>query len=94
MQVCVIEDKRRMGAWLLALLLCLPAMAAAATLDPAVLPRVQAATSSGKPVLLRVDYDAGHGLGSSTSQREALTADLWSFALWQMGDPAFQPAAH
>lgn len=56
--------------------------------------RVQAATSSGKPALLRVDYDAGHGMGSSTSQRENLTADLWSFALWQMGDPAFQPAAH
>jgi prolyl oligopeptidase len=53
--------------------------------------RVQAATSSGKPALLRVDYDAGHGMGSSTSQRENETADLWSFALWQMGDPAFQP---
>ena len=56
--------------------------------------RVQAASSSGKPALLRIDYDAGHGLGSSTSQREALLADLWSFGLWQMGDAAFQPAAH
>ncbi len=56
--------------------------------------RVQAATSSGKPALLRIDYDAGHGLGSSTSQRENLLADQWSFALWQMGDAAFQPAAH
>ena len=56
--------------------------------------RVQAASSSGKPALLRVDYDAGHGLGSSTSQRENQLADLWTFALWQMGDPAFQPAAH
>jgi len=55
--------------------------------------RVQAATSSGKPALLRVDYDAGHGQGSSNSQRENQIADLWSFALWQMGDPAFQPAA-
>jgi len=54
--------------------------------------RVQAATSSGRPVLLRVDYDAGHGIGSTRSQREVLQADLWSFALWQMGDPAFQPA--
>ena len=56
--------------------------------------RVQAATSSGRPALLRIDYDAGHGIGSSTSQRENQLADLWSFALWQMGDPAFQPAAH
>jgi prolyl oligopeptidase len=54
--------------------------------------RVQAATSSGKPVLLRVDYDAGHGIGSTRSQREMLQADLWSFALWQMGHSAFQPA--
>jgi prolyl oligopeptidase len=55
--------------------------------------RVQAATASDKPVLLRVDYDAGHGIGSSSSQREALLADLWTFALWQMGDQAFQPEA-
>jgi prolyl oligopeptidase len=54
--------------------------------------RVQAATSSHHPVLLRIDYDAGHGMGSNRSQREVETADLWSFALWQMGDPAFQPA--
>jgi prolyl oligopeptidase len=55
--------------------------------------RVQAATSSKRPVLLRVDYDAGHGIGSSNSQYESELADLWSFALWQMGDPEFQPAA-
>jgi prolyl oligopeptidase len=44
-------------------------------------------------VLLRVDYDAGHGIGSTQSQREIKLADQWSFALWQMGDPAFQPVA-
>ena len=54
--------------------------------------RVQTATSSHRPVLLRVDYDAGHGIGSTTSQREVTLADMWSFALWQMGDPQFQPA--
>jgi prolyl oligopeptidase len=53
--------------------------------------RVQAATSSGRPVLLRVDYDAGHGMGSTQSQQEVETADMWSFAFWQMGDPQFQP---
>jgi prolyl oligopeptidase len=53
--------------------------------------RVQAATSSGRPVLLRIDYDAGHGIGSTASQGEGLTADTWAFALWQMGDPEFQP---
>jgi prolyl oligopeptidase len=54
--------------------------------------RVQAATTSGRPVLLRVDYDAGHGIGSTESQQEIETADLYSFALWQMGDPEFQPS--
>jgi prolyl oligopeptidase len=53
--------------------------------------RVQAASRSGRPVLLRVDYDAGHGIGSTARQYEAETADLWSFALWQTGDPEFQP---
>ena len=53
--------------------------------------RVQAATSSGRPVWVRIDYDAGHGIGSTLSQYEAELADLWSFTLWQMGDPAFQP---
>ena len=53
--------------------------------------RLQAATSSGKLVLLRVDYDAGHGIGSTKSQVNIETADQWSFLLWQFGDPGFQP---
>jgi prolyl oligopeptidase len=53
---------------------------------------LQAATSSGKPVLLRVDYEAGHGMGSTKTQRERLLADQWSFLLWQFGVPGFQPA--
>lgn len=54
--------------------------------------RLQSATSSRKPVLLRVDYDAGHGLGSTKSQTNLDIADEWSFLLWQFGDPAFQPS--
>ena len=55
--------------------------------------RLQAATSSGKPVLLRVDFDAGHGyLGSSRAQSQALTTDELSFLFWQLGDPAFAEA--
>jgi prolyl oligopeptidase len=53
--------------------------------------RVQAATASGRPALLRVDYDAGHGIGSTASQHEEELADLWAFTLWQMGDPQFKP---
>ena len=54
--------------------------------------RLQAATASGKPVLLRVDFDAGHGMGSTKAQWTAEEADVWSFFLWQMGEPGFQPA--
>jgi prolyl oligopeptidase len=55
--------------------------------------RLQASTNSGKPVLLRVDYDAGHGMGSTKGQRDAEMADEVAFMLWQTGDAAYQPAA-
>jgi prolyl oligopeptidase len=52
--------------------------------------KLQASTTSGKPVLLRVDFDAGHGLlGSSRAQAQAFTTDLYAFLFWQLGDPAF-----
>ena len=46
--------------------------------------RLQAATSSGKPILLRVDYDAGHGVGSTRSQQDREAADTYAFLLWQL----------
>jgi prolyl oligopeptidase len=49
--------------------------------------RLQAATSSSKPVLLRVDYDAGHGLGSNRDQVAAVLADEFAFLSWQLGLP-------
>jgi len=49
--------------------------------------RLQAASSSSKPVLLRVDYDAGHGLGSNRDQVAALVADEFAFLAWQLGLP-------
>ncbi len=52
--------------------------------------RLQAATGSGKPVILRVDYDAGHGMGSTKAQGDELLADEYAFLLWQLGDPDFQ----
>ncbi|HET7096070.1 MAG TPA: prolyl oligopeptidase family serine peptidase [Casimicrobiaceae bacterium] len=47
--------------------------------------RLQAATTSGKPVLLRVDFDAGHGYGSTKKQRNEELADTFAFLLWQLG---------
>jgi prolyl oligopeptidase len=54
--------------------------------------RVQAATTSGKPVLLRVDFQAGHGIGSTRSQRDEEFGDIFAFILWQTGIAGFQPA--
>jgi prolyl oligopeptidase len=55
--------------------------------------RLQAATSSGRPVLLLVDPDAGHGMGSTKLQRDRETADQLAFFYWQIGWPAYQPRA-
>jgi len=55
--------------------------------------RLQAATTSGKPILLRVDYEAGHGIGSTKTQVEQELADEWSFLFWQFGDARFQMSA-
>ncbi len=56
--------------------------------------RLQAATRQipdANPVLLRLDYDAGHGVGSTRNQRNAELADVYSFLLWQFREPGFQP---
>ncbi|MDQ3025099.1 MAG: prolyl oligopeptidase family serine peptidase [Pseudomonadota bacterium] len=53
--------------------------------------RLNAATSSGKPVLMRVDPDAGHGPGAPRTSRNEELADIYAFLLWQLGDPQFQP---
>ncbi len=47
--------------------------------------RLQAATSSGKPILLRVDFDAGHGLGSTRAQQDREAADTYAFILSRTG---------
>ncbi|NYE59129.1 prolyl oligopeptidase [Duganella sp. 1224] len=49
--------------------------------------RLQAATTSGKPVLLRVDFDAGHGMGSTRAQQDAEAADTYAFILSQTTPP-------
>jgi prolyl oligopeptidase len=43
--------------------------------------RLQAATTSGRPILLRVDPHAGHGFGSTRAQRVELTADMFAFLM-------------
>jgi prolyl oligopeptidase len=55
--------------------------------------RLQEATTSGNPVLLLLDTEAGHGIGSMRSQIQEQVASRWSFALWQFGVDGFQPVA-
>jgi prolyl oligopeptidase len=53
--------------------------------------RLQQATTSGNPVLLRVDFAGGDPLAASGARREEALADIYAFALWQLGDARFQP---
>ena len=53
--------------------------------------RMQAATSSGKPVLLRVNYAGGHQtIGGTEEETQRVYTDQMSFLLWQFGMPGFQ----
>jgi prolyl oligopeptidase len=46
--------------------------------------RLQAASASGYPILLRVS-GSGHGFGTSLSEGLAQTADQYAFLFWQLG---------
>jgi len=47
--------------------------------------RLQAATTSGRPILLSVNYDEGHFQTTLSSMYEH-QADIWTFLLWQLGE--------
>jgi prolyl oligopeptidase len=50
--------------------------------------RLQAAVAGvpdARPVLLRLDYAGGHGIGDTKAQRQAERADILAFLLWQFG---------
>ncbi|HEV7663411.1 MAG TPA: prolyl oligopeptidase family serine peptidase [Chloroflexota bacterium] len=46
--------------------------------------RLQAATASEAPVLLRVETAAGHGQGKPRSKQLEEATDVWSFLMWQL----------
>jgi prolyl oligopeptidase len=52
------------------------------------------ASGTAKPVLLRIDAEAGHGIGSTKTQSDDLSADTIAFVLWRAGVPEWQPAVH
>lgn len=47
--------------------------------------RLQAASSSGRPVLLRVEEQGGHGVGATRQQQVEELADKIAFLLDQFG---------
>jgi prolyl oligopeptidase len=56
--------------------------------------RLQAASTSGEPVLLRVDFEGGHHtMGVAKDDTAVQFADTFAFVLRAAGDPAFQPSS-
>lgn len=47
--------------------------------------RLMAASTSGKPVLLRLDWAGGHGIGDTQAQVLDQRADEFAFLMWQLG---------
>ena len=54
--------------------------------------RLQAATSSTNPILLRTEAAAGHGIGTALSTRIEQEADVYSFLVDQLGMSELPPA--
>ena len=59
--------------------------------EPAKLAAALQASGTARPMLLRIDAEAGHGIGSTKSQNDALYADMWAFVFWRAGLPDWQP---
>lgn len=76
-----------------------PVMLTTGMTDPRVEPwqaakmaaRLQAIPGHRNPVLLRVSFDAGHGLGSTREQSDQERADEYAFVFWCSGRRGFQP---
>jgi prolyl oligopeptidase len=61
--------------------------------EPAKFAAALEASGDPNPVLLRIDEQAGHGIGSTRSQGDALNADQIAFVFWRAGKPGWRPDA-
>jgi prolyl oligopeptidase len=59
--------------------------------EPAKVAAALQASGTTRPVLLRIDEQAGHGIGSTKTQTDTLTADWIAFAFWRSGLREWQP---
>ena len=62
--------------------------------EPAKLAATLQASGTVKPVLLRIDEQAGHGIGSTKTQNDQLYADMYAFVFWRAGQPEWRPSLH
>src|SRR5580692_1104530 len=60
--------------------------------EPAKAAAALQASGSSKPILLRIDEEAGHGIGSTKTQGDELSADSIAFVFWRAGLPEWQPS--
>jgi prolyl oligopeptidase len=60
--------------------------------QPAKLAARMIAANPNNVVVLRVDEEAGHGIGSTKSQTDELYADIIAFINWRLGKPGWSPA--
>lgn len=59
--------------------------------EPAKFAAALQASGTPNPVLLRIDAEAGHGIGSTRTQTDLQTADTIAFMKWRAGVPGWRP---
>ncbi len=59
--------------------------------EPAKFTAALQASGTTNPVLLRIDAQAGHGIGSTKTQNDELYADMYAFVFWRAGMPGWRP---
>jgi prolyl oligopeptidase len=59
--------------------------------EPAKFAAALQASGTPNPVLLRIDAKAGHGVGSTRTQTDQLTADWIAFMFWRAGKDGWRP---
>lgn len=62
-----------------------------ASWEPAKVAAALQAAGTTRPVLLRIDAQAGHGIGATKTQGDELMADIIAFVFWRAGLPEWRP---
>ncbi|MBV8324988.1 MAG: prolyl oligopeptidase family serine peptidase [Chryseobacterium sp.] len=52
--------------------------------------KLQEYNASDNPVLLKIDFEGGHGIDNSKKKAYEDAADIFAFAFWQLGHPDYQ----